>query len=474
MIQPAAPGTLVPGVGLANVLSWLCMGAAIRRTLEVVGPEPPERDGKGLGSTAGLRPRGRRLPLLDVKLLPPNVASHVIARPRLLERLGEDWKLGLIIGGPGTGKTVLAAQWFQTVTGGARAWVTLDNDDDRPERFWLYVASALERAMPGSFSRTVAVAIERADDNEALIGSLVAEAAAAATAITVVLEDLHATRDPVILAGIERLVEHLPSGLRVLITTRADPVLPLGRWRARSWLVEVRQRDLALTRSEAEALFAAMGEHRLDADEIDELRARTEGWAAALQLAILAMRDTADAVALARSFTGRHHLIADLLLSEVVERQSDEIREFMLCTSVADALDAELCDALSGRHDSSELLPRLEAQALFLVAIDDEGETFRYHQLLADLLRRELERRHPGRAAQLHRIAADRAPIAGRRRRCHPPPPGRRRSGAGLRPRLRLRVGPLGPRRRRGRHGVGRPLPDPLHRRDSITNAGAT
>ncbi len=346
------------------------------------------------------------MPLLDVKLAPQSVASHVIARPRLVDRLKGDWRVGVVSGGPGTGKTVLAAQWLQNVTGGLRAWVTLDNDDDRPARFWLYVASALERATPGSFSRTVALAIERADDEEALIDALVAEAAAAAKPIAVVLEDLHTTRNPVILAELERLVEHLPSGMQILITTRADPVLPLGRWRARSWLTEVRQRDLALTRSEAEALFAALGEQRLTGDEIDELRARTEGWAAALQLAVLAMRDSADAVGLAHSFTGRHHLIADLLLSEVVDRQSDEIRDFMLCTSVADALDADLCDALTGRHDSSELLQSLEAQALFLVAIDDEDAIFRYHQLLSELLRRELERRHPGRAAQLHRIAA--------------------------------------------------------------------
>ncbi len=191
-----------------------------------------------------------------------------------------------------------------------------------------------------------------------------------------------------------------------MITSRSDPRLPIGRWRTQPWFVEIRQGDLNFTADEAETLFAAMGEHRIEPTDIEHLTKHTEGWAAALQLAALAMRRHDDPSAVARRLTGRHYMVADLLLSEVVEWQPDDVREFMLTMSVTDHFDAGLCDALTGRTDSADVLRSLETQMLFLLSVDDEHSTFRFHHLLAELLLGELTRRDPDYVSRLHRDAA--------------------------------------------------------------------
>ena len=145
------------------------------------------------------------------------------------------------------------------------------------------------------------------------------------------------------------MVEHLPRNVQLVFTSRLDPPLPLARWRARSWLVEVRHRRLAFTVPETSLLFAALDEHRLGSRDVEELWRHTEGWAAGLRLAALAIRDRPDVAAAAREFSGRHRIVADLLVSEILDGQSDEMSDFLLSTSIADVLDADLCDALSGR-----------------------------------------------------------------------------------------------------------------------------
>jgi LuxR family maltose regulon positive regulatory protein len=270
------------------------------------------------------------LPLLNAKLAPPRVPAHAVPRPRLGERFGGSWRVALVTGAPGTGKTLAVSQWFESLPTSRRAWVSLDPTDDRPAQFWLTVLAALDRAAPGAFPRTASLASGGHNGDEPFLVELAVEISGLDPPAVLVLEDLHAIRDRRILDGVAFLVDRVADEFRLVITSRADPRLPVGRWRTRAWFVEIRQGELGFTPDEAGTLFAAMGEHRLDPDDIEHLTKHTEGWAAALQLAALSMRDRDDPSAVARRLTGRHHMIADLLLTEVLERQPDDVREFLL------------------------------------------------------------------------------------------------------------------------------------------------
>jgi LuxR family transcriptional regulator, maltose regulon positive regulatory protein len=232
-----------------------------------------------------------------------------------------------------------------------------------------------------------------------------------------VLEDVHHLQSPEITEDLGFVVEHLPGASRMLLTGRADPPLPVSRWRGRGWLAEIRQHDLALTLPETAELFTALGEHRLAAGQIETLWRHTEGWAAGLRLAAAGLKDRADVSAAVAEFSGRSPMVADLLADELLRRAPRELSEFLLRTSVADVLDAELCDALSGRSGSGEVLRRMEADLKFVMATGPGRDTWRYHPLLAEMLRAELQAHRPGEIQELNRLAAvilqERGDIAG-------------------------------------------------------------
>ncbi len=348
-----------------------------------------------------------RLPIVRSKYGSPVVPERVVARPRLSQALaGTEWRLALVSAGPASGKTVMVAQWFQTLEDVGREWVTLDVGDDRPERFWLALAVGFERAVPGGFVGAVELATDVRRSRQEFLDRLLMDMSLVEGSVVVVLDDVHFLRDPAIVEDLAWVVEHLPRNVQLVFTSRLDPLLPLARRRARSWLVEVRHRHLAFTAPETSQLFAALDEHRLGPGDIEELWRHTEGWAAGLRLAATAIRDRPDASAAAHEFSGRHRMVADLLVSEVLDGQSDQMSDFLLSTSIADVLDADLCDALSGRRDSSVVLRGLEADMPFLVATSTDRSSYRYHPLLGEMLRAELVRRRPGAAPRLHGVAA--------------------------------------------------------------------
>jgi ATP/maltotriose-dependent transcriptional regulator MalT len=337
----------------------------------------------------------------------PAVPVRAIARPRLGEALAQpDWRVALVTGGPATGKTVAVAQWFGTLDPAAREWVTLDAGDDRPERFWLTFVLALDRAVPGAFAQVAASARDAHRLPPEFLGRLLTAWSAVTEPLVIVLDDVHHLRSPEITEGLGFAIEHLPGRSRMLLTSRVDPRLPVSRWRGRSWLAELRQRDLALTLPETAELFTALGEHRLTASEVEGLWRRTEGWVAGLRLAAAGLKDRADVSAAVAEFSGRTPTVADLLADELLHRAPKELSEFLLRTSVADVLDAELCDALSARSDSGEVLRLLEADLKFVMATGPNRDTWRYHPLLAEMLRSELETHRPGEAQGLNRVAA--------------------------------------------------------------------
>ena len=315
------------------------------------------------------RPITARLPMAGSKFGCPAVPRRAVPRPRLTSVLdGDDWRVALVTGGPASGKTLLVAQWFETLEGTGREWVHLDAGDDRPERFWLALAVGLDRAVPGGFAAAVELAADAGRGRAQFLDRLLAGMSALEGPLVAVLDEVHFLRHPAIIEDLAAVAEHLPPQVRLVFISRVDPPLPVARWRAGSWLAEVRQPDLAFTLSEAALLFAALGEHRLSAGDVEGLWRHTQGWAAGLRLAATAIRDRPDAPAAAREFSGGHRLVADLLVSEILDRQSPELSEFLLRTSVAEVLDGELCDALTGRYDSATVLRGLEADLPFLTA----------------------------------------------------------------------------------------------------------
>ena len=337
----------------------------------------------------------------------PAVPVRAVARPRLGEVLAQpDWRVGLVTGGPATGKTVAVAQWFGSLGPVAREWVTLDAGDDRPERFWLTFVLALQRAVPGAFARTEASETDMRGLPPEFLDRLLTEWSAVTDPLVIVLDDIHHLRTPQITEDLGYVIEHLPRGSRMLFTSRVDPPLPVSRWRGRGWLAEVDQRDLAFTLPETAELFTALGEDRLTTSEVQRLWRHTEGWVAGLRLAAAGLKERADVPAAVDEFSGRSPMVADLLAEELLHHAPAELSEFLLRTSVAEVLDAELCDALAGRSDSADVLRQMEADLKFVMATGPNRDTYRYHPLLLEMLRAELETQRPEEAQGLNRVAA--------------------------------------------------------------------
>ncbi len=240
----------------------------------------------------------------------------------------------------------------------------------------------------------------------ALINDLVGDPAADEGLL--VLDDYHLIRSDVVLASIGFLLEHRPPQLRVVLASRSDPPLPLARLRARGQLAEVRADDLRFTIGEAGALLQeliASPGRALSDEVVAALAARTEGWAAGLQLAALSLRGQSDVAGYVAAFTGSQRYVLDYLAEEVLEAQDEPLRTFLVETSVLDRLSGPLCDAITGRVGSQALLEQADRDGLFLVSLDEVRGWWRYHHLFADLLRARLDR-HPERVARLHRAAA--------------------------------------------------------------------
>ncbi len=347
--------------------------------------------------------------LLETKLQPPLVRPSTVDRVRLLDRLGRDGvpRLILVSAPPGFGKSTLVAQWIAGLRAPASvAWVSLDPADADPVRFWTYVATAVERAAPG----TGAAALGHLDEGQGRIDlatmALVNDLAVVDRDLVLVLDDLHVVESREVADSLAFVLDHLPPQAHLVILTRADPSLPIARLRARGELVEVRAADLRFTPEEAAAyLNDRMGLGLGEAD-VETLEARTEGWIAALQLAAISMRGRDDASSFVASFAGDDRYIVDYLADEVLERQTDAVREFLLSTSILERLTGPLCDAVTGGTGGTATLGALVRANLFLIPLDDQRRWYRYHHLFADLLRARLLDQRPGEVAALHARAS--------------------------------------------------------------------
>ncbi len=287
--------------------------------------------------------------LLATKLHVPRLQPGFVPRPRLVAALGEGLARGrvLVCAPAGFGKTALLADWARG-DGRPVAWLGLDGGDSDPARFWRYAVAALDRARPGLAGR---VGPLPPGSVEGLVTALINELAAdpGPDEVLLVLDDYHLVDSGPVHDSVAFLLENLPPGLRVVVSGRADPPLPLARLRARGQLAELRVADLRFTPEEAAALLGETAGPGLPAVAAEALAARTEGWAAGLQLAGLSLRGHADAAGFVAAFSGSHRFVLDYLADEVLVGQPGQVRAFLLETSVLERLSGELCDAVTGQ-----------------------------------------------------------------------------------------------------------------------------
>ncbi len=352
---------------------------------------------------------GERDVLLASKLRVPQPRPGWVPRPRLVDHLraGTARELVLVCGPAGFGKSSLLADWVGDDRRSV-AWLSLDEGDNDPVRFWRHVTAALDGVLPGVAERASALvgggtptSIRRA------VTALVDDVVEARGEALLVVDDYHLIQAPEVHGSLEFLLDQLPVSLRVVLASRSDPPLPLARLRARGQLAELRVTDLRFTLGEAGELLRAAVGHDLPDQVVAALEERTEGWVAGLQLAALSLRGHADVARFVAEFSGSHRYVLDYLAEEVLDRQSEQLRTFLLETSVLDRLSGPLCDALTGRTDGQELLESAERANLFLLPLDEERRWWRYHHLFADLLRARLIRQHPAQVPQLHHAAAE-------------------------------------------------------------------
>jgi LuxR family maltose regulon positive regulatory protein len=345
------------------------------------------------------------LPLVNVKLATPVPPLSAVGRPRLEERLeGAPGGSVTVVSGPtGAGKTALLASWSARPSSRRRSWVSFDPVDNDPIRFWSYAITALQR-LDGRAGTDALAALPSSGADERVLTSLLRDLEALDVPSTIVLDDFQVVESQEVLDALTFLVERLPSTLQVVIATRSEPRLPMARLRLTGRLVEVRESHLRFRPDEAHELLDALGV-RLDPADAALLVEHTEGWAAGLQLAGLSLREHPDPVAFVHRFAGSTRVVADLLVEEVLDRQAEDVRDFLLRTSVLERLSAPLCDAVARRDDSARILRQLEASNLFLIPLDDERQWFRYQQLFGELLRSELHAADPGAERDAHRTA---------------------------------------------------------------------
>jgi len=339
-------------------------------------------------------------PVLTTKLFMPPARPQVVQRPRLHELLSEGQEQGraltLISAPAGFGKSTLLSVWIDQRTRQDPkfrvAWLSLDEGDNDPSRFLLYLAAALQGVEPSCGADAIAALHSpQPPSSESILTDLINEIDGISRDILLVLDDYHAVDSPKVDDELTFLVEHLPARLRLVIATREDPNLPLARLRARGELTELRASDLRFSPKEAADFLGRVMGLELTTENIAALDSRTEGWIAGLQLAALSMQGQKDIAGFIHSFTGSHRFVLDYLAEEVLRHQPEAIQAFLLRTSILDRFCGSLCDALMQGDSGQETLEYLERANLFIVPLDGERRWYRYHRLFAELLRQRQE-----------------------------------------------------------------------------------
>jgi LuxR family transcriptional regulator, maltose regulon positive regulatory protein len=397
--------------GLAPVSTLNTLGSLVlapygcRRTI-VEDSVTAAADGTVGASAASLQPVDV---FVEAKLHPPTRRARWVERGRLVEALNEgaERRLTLIVAPAGYGKSTIVAQWLGQLIDRKVAWIALDAADNDPVRLWTHVAMALARAgcvidddVPGF------VASHRKEILTTVLPRIINSLTAYHGRIVIVLEDFHFVRAGVCHEQVDFIIEYLPTFTGMVIITRADPSLRIGRLRVSTELAEIRADRLSFDAAEVSSLLAIDGIHLSDAS-VSELVGRTEGWPAGLYLATLSLVGRTDPDDFIHRLGGGDRFIGDYLIEEVLARQPSALRSFIIGSSLLERFCASLCDAVLGTSDSGSVLHDLERSNLFLVPLDDERKWFRFHHLFAAVARSELEAEDAERVRLLHTRAAD-------------------------------------------------------------------
>ena len=358
---------------------------------------------------AGRRSAGESdsLPIAEAMIAIPSIRAGVLNRARIHSALGgpADEALTLVAAPVGYGKTTAVREWCSHHHA-ACAWITLDARDNDAARLWTYVATAVDRVRQGLGRAALQRLSVVGASVEGAVDELLNGAAAYGDPLVIVLDDLHEVTDAECLSSIDYAIAHLPSNVRLILISRADPALRLARLRASGGLLELRTQELAFTFAEAKALLVAKGGLALGEDEIDALMRITEGWPAALVLAGLWLRTVPDPAASVRNFGGGQRFVADYLSNEVLDALDEDHRSFIYGAAVLGEFTPGLCDAVLDRTDSATLLAELEEANLFVMRLE-RGGWYRLHQLFAEFARAHLAAQDPAAAARMHREAAE-------------------------------------------------------------------
>jgi ATP/maltotriose-dependent transcriptional regulator MalT len=349
--------------------------------------------------------------LIATKFRAPARSGPLLVREHLLKRLDarRDRQLTLIHGPAGFGKTTLAVQWRERLQadGAAVAWLSLSRDDNAIDRFLAYLVEAICTGEP-SVQLDVASLLEAKVEQayRIVLADLVNELEALTRDVHLVLDDWHLITDRAVRDAVTFLLEHAPPTFHIVLTSRERPTLPLARLRVDDQLTEITSSDLRFSVGESRAFLCDVNELRLDEGSVRSLWTSTEGWVAALQLALLSLRSTGATAHAIEVFSGKQHAIGEYLTENVLDHLPAELLEFLLSTSILDRLSGSLCAAVSGRPDSQQMLESLDKQDLFILPLDESREWYRYHHLFANHLQRRLKRSAPQRALELHRAAS--------------------------------------------------------------------
>jgi LuxR family maltose regulon positive regulatory protein len=332
-------------------------------------------------------------------------AGAVVSRPALFELLRTSAQVTALCAPAGSGKTVLLRSWISEAgLGGRVAWVSAQRSEPDPQQFWLSVLSALRQTVPGAaLVRELTAAPDL--DGWAIVERLLKDLAPLGDRVWLVVDDVHELGSGDVLRQLELLILRASPELRIVLAARRDMRLGLHRRRLEGRLTEIRAADLRFTVAEAQELFQGAGVG-LSSLALGLLHERTEGWAAGLRLAALSLAGHPDPERFAAEFSGSERTVAEYLLAEVLERQSEEVRRLLLRTSVLERVSGPLADALTGGTGAERALLELEAANAFVVPVDAARTWFRYHHLFADLLQMELRSSAPDEVAALHQAAA--------------------------------------------------------------------
>ena len=346
--------------------------------------------------------------LLTTKLYIPPLRSDLVPRPHLYDLLneGSNQKLTLVSATAGFGKSTLVSGWLAE-SGLQAAWLSLDQGDNDPVRFWTYLIAAIQTVHEemGVEARQI-VSAPQLRSTEPVAISLINNFSQLDHDLIVVLDDYHVIEAGQVHAGLSYLLEHQPPNLHLILITRVDPPLSLARLRAHDRLVEIRAEDLQFSSDEATILFNDVASLNLKPEQVEALNRRAEGWIVGLNLAALSLKGQPASETIIERFTESHQFILDYLTEEVLEALPDSQRQFLLRTSILDRFCAALCGAVTDNPASQQVLNKLRSGSMFLIPLDAGGTWFRYHRLFAEVLYALLERDHPGEIEALHLKAA--------------------------------------------------------------------